>query len=151
EKFTNYEVGAKWDLRRSLSLTTAVYRLDRTNTRSTDPNDPTKIIQTGSARAYGYEMGLTGRISRSWNIMGGYAYQNVFISSSTTTALRGAKAAQVPHNTFSLWNRYQVVSRVGVGLGLLSRSDMFAAVDDTVTLPGYVRLDAAVYVTLTEQ
>ena len=40
EKFTNYEVGAKWDVRPRLSLTTAVYRLDRTNTRSTDPNDP---------------------------------------------------------------------------------------------------------------
>ena len=50
EQFTNYEVGAKWDARPGLSLTTAVYRLDRTNTRSTDPNDPTRIIQTGSQR-----------------------------------------------------------------------------------------------------
>ena len=37
EKFTNYEVGAKWDVRRNFSLTTAVFRLDRTNTRSIDP------------------------------------------------------------------------------------------------------------------
>src|SRR6185436_18599107 len=28
EKFRNYEAGAKWDLRQSLSLTTAVYRLN---------------------------------------------------------------------------------------------------------------------------
>src|SRR6185369_3089967 len=48
EKFTNYEVGAKWDLLQSLSLTTAVYTLARTNTRATDPNDPTRIVQTGS-------------------------------------------------------------------------------------------------------
>src|SRR4029077_9725323 len=34
EKFTNYEVGAKWDIRRYLSVTTALYRQDRTNTRS---------------------------------------------------------------------------------------------------------------------
>jgi catecholate siderophore receptor len=47
EKFTNYEVGAKWDMLRGLSLTTALYRLDRTNTRSTDPNDATCIVQTG--------------------------------------------------------------------------------------------------------
>lgn len=33
EKFSNYELGAKWDLRRDVSLTTGVYRLDRTNTR----------------------------------------------------------------------------------------------------------------------
>src|SRR5262249_20691383 len=34
EKFSNYEVGVKWNLKRSLALTTAVFRLDRTNTRS---------------------------------------------------------------------------------------------------------------------
>src|SRR5262249_14828349 len=37
EKFNNYEVWVKWDVRPRLSLTTAVYRLDRTNTRATDP------------------------------------------------------------------------------------------------------------------
>ena len=57
EQFTNYEVGAKWDVRPALSLTTAVYRLDRTNTRATDPNDPTRIVQTGSQRTNGFELG----------------------------------------------------------------------------------------------
>jgi len=42
EKFSNYEMGVKWDIYRSLSLMTAVYRLDRTNTRAIDPNDPTR-------------------------------------------------------------------------------------------------------------
>ena len=60
EQFTNYEVGAKWDVRPALSLTTAVYRLDRTNTRATDPNDPTRIVQTGSQRTNGYELGMNG-------------------------------------------------------------------------------------------
>jgi hypothetical protein len=32
-----------------LSLTTAAYRLDRTNTRATDPTDPTRIVQTGDS------------------------------------------------------------------------------------------------------
>ena len=50
EQFTNYEVGVKWDVLPRLSLTTAAYRLDRTNTRATDPNDPTRIVQTGSQR-----------------------------------------------------------------------------------------------------
>ena len=49
----------------------------------------------------------------------------------------------------SLWNRYQFAPRVGAGLGLLYRSDMFAAIDDTVTLPGYIRADAALFVSLT--
>src|SRR4029077_18903725 len=48
EKFSNLELGAKWDARPDLSLTAAAYQLDRTHTRSTDANDPTRIVQTGS-------------------------------------------------------------------------------------------------------
>ena len=49
----------------------------------------------------------------------------------------------VPPHTFSIWNNYQVISKLGFGLGLVNRDDMFAAIDDTVTLPGYTRADAA--------
>src|SRR5262249_32970191 len=47
ERFGNLEAGVKWEARQDLSITGAVYRLDRTNTRSTDPNDPTRVVQTG--------------------------------------------------------------------------------------------------------
>jgi catecholate siderophore receptor len=151
EKFNNYEVGAKWDVRRGLSLTTAVYRLDRTNTRSTDPNDPTRIVQTGSQRTNGFELGLNGNVARAWKIAGGYAYQDAFVTSSTTAAVAGAQVAQVPHQTFSLWNNYQVVSRLGFGLGIVHRADMFAAIDNTVRLPSYTEADAAVYFSLSER
>jgi catecholate siderophore receptor len=42
----------------------------------------------------------------------------------------------------------QVHRRVSAGAGLIYRSDMFAAIDDAVTLPGYARIDAALYVPL---
>jgi catecholate siderophore receptor len=151
EKFTNYEVGAKWDIRRRLSLTTALYRQDRTNTRATDPNDPTRIIQTESQTTNGYEIGLNGNVTRAWSLSGGYAYQDASITSATTAARLGAQVAMVPHQTFSLWNNYQIVPKLGVGLGVVRRTDMFAAVDDTVTLPGYTKVDAAVFVPLTEK
>lgn len=151
EKFNNYELGLKWDIRRSLALTTAVYRLDRKNTRAIDPNDPTRIVQTGSQRTNGYEIGLNGGITRAWRLAGGYAYQDAFITSATTAARDGAQVAQVPHHSFSLWNNYQISSRLAAGLGVIHRADMFAAVDNTVTLPGYTRADAALYFALTEK
>jgi len=149
EKFNNYELGTKWDVKPDLSFTTAVYRLDRTNTRSTDPADPTRIVQTGSQRTNGFEFGLTGRMTRAWQIVGGYAYQDAFVSSATTAARAGAQVAQVTHHTLSLWNMYQLVPRVGAGVGIVRRTDMYAAIDNTVTLPGYSDVDAAVYVSLT--
>ena len=102
EKFSNYELGAKWDVHRYLSVTAAVYRLDRTNTTSRDPNDPSRTVQTGSQRTNGYEIGLNGNITRRWRMIGGYAYQDAFISSATLAAAPGAKVALVPAHTFSL-------------------------------------------------
>src|SRR5204862_385077 len=119
EKFTNYEVGAKWDATADLSVTTALYRLDRTNTRSTDPNDPTRIVQTGSQRTKGFEVGLSGSVTELWKIAGGYARQNAYVTSATVNAREGSQVAQGPHDTFSLWNSYQVLSSAGVGLGVI--------------------------------
>src|SRR6202008_1671595 len=70
EQFRNYEIGAKWDVVPSLSLTTAIYRLNRTNTRSTDPNDPTRIVQTGSQRTNGWELSANGYVTPLWSIAG---------------------------------------------------------------------------------
>jgi catecholate siderophore receptor len=52
---------------------------------------------------------------------------------------------------FSLWNNYQILPRLGAGLGILNRSNMFAAIDNTVVLPSYTRADAALFVPLTEK
>ena len=145
EQFRNYEVGAKWDAAPGLSVTTAVYRLNRTNTRSTDPNDPTRIVQTGSQRTNGYEIGANGRATKRWSVAGGYAHQHAFVTSATTAAVAGAQVAQVPHDTLSMWNNVQLHQRVSAALGFVSRSDMFAAIDNTVRVPGYVRVDAAAF------
>ena len=150
EKFTNYELGAKWDVRRRLMLTTALYRQNRTNTRAIDPLNPTAIVQTGSQRTNGFEVGVNGNLTRNWVVVGGYAHQNAFITGATVAAAKGAQVPQVPHHTFSLWNNYQVSRRLGVGVGLINRAEMFAAIDNTVVLPGYTRADAAVYYSFNE-
>ena len=151
EKFTSYELGAKWEPHAGLAVNAAVYRLDRTNTRSTDPNDPTRIVQTGSQRTNGFELGATGHLTPAWLVAGGYSYQDAFVTSATAAARAGAQVAQVPHHTFSLWNRYQVVSRLAVAAGIQYRTDMYATIDNSVTLPGYTRVDLALYYALTRE
>jgi catecholate siderophore receptor len=151
EKFTNYEVGAKWDIRSGFGLTVAAYRLDRTNTRSIDPNDPTRIIQTGAQRTNGFELGFNGSLMQKWLLTGGYAYQDAFISSATASAALGKQVAQVPHHNFSVWNKYQFLKRFSAGLGIIRRTDMFAGIDNTVILPAYTRADAAAYYDFNER
>jgi catecholate siderophore receptor len=150
EGFDNYEVGVKWEPHSGLAVTCALYRLDRTNTRSTDPNDPTRVVQTGSQLTNGFEFGITGRVTSAWQVAGGYAYQNAYVTSATTAARAGAKVGQVPRHTLSLWNRYQFLPRLAAAVGVLLRTDMFATIDDTVTLPGYTRVDVAAFYALTK-
>src|SRR4029078_3976543 len=58
ERFDNYEVGAKWENLHGLLATAALYQLDRSNTRATDPVDPTRTVLTGAQRSKALELGL---------------------------------------------------------------------------------------------
>lgn len=151
EKFANYEVGVKWDVHRFLFLSAAAYRQNRFNTRATDPNDPTRILQTGSQRTDGFELGVNGNVTRSWRVAGGYAYQDAFITSATTNAIAGKQVGLVPRHAFSLWNNYQFMPKLAAGFGIVHHTDSFAAVDNVVVLPGYTRADVALFYSITER
>jgi catecholate siderophore receptor len=146
EEYRNYEVGAKWDIHPDLSATLALYQLDRLNALATDPNNPAISFLVDGQRTRGIELGLSGNITDAWKVMGGYAFQNgEFTKSLSASAKAGNTLAQVPEHTFSLWNRYDITQQWGVGLGSVYRGKMYAATDNTVTLPGFLRFDAAVY------
>jgi catecholate siderophore receptor len=148
ERFVNNELGAKWDIVRDLSFSAAAYRLDRSNTTAKDPNDPARTVQTGRQRTAGYELGLTGNVTRMWQVAGGWASQRATITSATTAAKAGATVPLVPHQTFSLWNRVQTGEALGIGLGVIHQTASYAAIDNSVTLPAFTRADAALYVRL---
>lgn len=139
ETYENREIGFKWDLRRDLSLSTAVYQMDRRNVAVVDPVDPTKMILVDGQRNKGVEVSLAGRFSPKWNVIGAYAYQT---GEDLTT---GMDLAQLSRNTFSLWNRYDFTPKFGLGLGAMYRSSFYAARDLAVTLPSYTRFDGAAY------
>jgi len=97
----------------------------------------------------GVELGIAGRITESWQVMGGYAYQDGEITTTqSATAVAGNRLAQLPRHSASLWNRYDVNASFGVGLGIIHRGAIYANVDNLVTLPAFTRFDGAVYWTL---
>ena len=151
ETFRNRELGAKWDLRPQLQASLAVYRLDRGNVAITDPADATRMILVDGQTTEGVEIGIAGRITDAWQLMGGYAYQDGEITTTqSATAVAGNRLAQLPRHSASLWNRYDFSDAVGVGLGVIHRGAIFANVDNTVTLPAFTRVDAALYWTMNQ-
>ena len=149
ERFVNHEVGAKWDVADRLAITAALYRLDRTRTSAPHPTEPGRILQTGSQRSEGFELSMSGSVTRAWEIIASYANQHAVITSTTAAAATGARVPLVPRQTLSVWNRYQVTPRFGVGLGVDHQSEAFAAIDNRVTLPSFVELDGGLYLTFT--
>ncbi|MCR5876813.1 TonB-dependent receptor [Phenylobacterium sp. J426] len=69
----------------------------------------------------------------------------------SATVRAGARLAQLPRHLASLWNRVDVTPRLGLGLGVIYRGAIFAATDNTVTLPGFTRVDAALYYQVSDQ
>lgn len=152
EEFENQEIGVKWDLRPDLAFTAAVYRLDRTNVVITDPADPTKSLLVDGQRAKGLELGLIGRLTKNWSLAGGYAYQDgEILTTQSTTIVAGRRLAQLPRHTLSLWNRYGFNRTWGAGLGVIYRDSIYASADNAVTLPSFVRIDAAVFWRLSDR
>lgn len=142
EKFTNYEAGAKWDVRPDLAITAAVFQLDRTNTGVPDPNIPGQQFLTDT-RTRGVELAVTGRLLPHWQVSGGYTYQDAHRKNNDSIRL-----GQVPKHQFALWNRYDFNSSVGAGLGVVHQSSQFAAIRTAATttrLPAFTRVDAALF------
>jgi catecholate siderophore receptor len=146
EAFRNQEVGIKWDLGPNLALTLATYQLERTNVAVTNPTDPTQLILVDGQSSSGLEFGINGAVRPGWTVAGGYAYQEGEITQTqSSTAKAGARLAQLPKHSLSLWNRVDVTPRLGLGLGIVHRSAQFTSTDNSVTLPGYSRVDGAIY------
>ncbi len=148
EKFTNYELGAKWDVRPNLNMTLAVFQLERSNATTPDPSDPVASINVGTTRTQGVELSVTGNITSSWQVHGGYSYQDAVLVGNDSVRL-----GQVPRHQASLWNRYDLSDQFAAGLGIIHQSSQFAAirtVSNTTKLPAFTRLDAALYYDLSD-
>ena len=148
ERFDNYEVGAKWEPVAGLLATAAIYKLDRTNTRATDPVTLLTVL-TGAQRSKGLELGLERSMTDRWQIAAGYGWQKAEITKTTASAPAGREVPLVPRHTFSLWNRYDVTTQLGLGLGLIARSKSYTSISNSVILPSYARVDAAGYYKIT--
>ncbi len=135
EEFINQEIGLKWDITPVLSLTTAYFQLDRDTTEIADNGEDQRIVTTETK---GFEVQLGGQITDQWNLNVGY-------SNLDSTVPNGNRAGQVPENTFSLWNRYDVTQALGFGLGVVYQDEQFVNSDNKVLIPDYTRVDAAVF------
>ncbi|MEN9682663.1 MAG: hypothetical protein RLZZ427_414 [Pseudomonadota bacterium] len=150
EAFRNLELGVKWDIAPALAFTAAAFQVDRSNTRANDPLTG-NLVLTGATRVRGIEAGLAGHITRNWQINLGYTYQTGTVRMSTSAAPAGRTLDKLPTHQFAAWTRYNLSDRLGMGLGVVRQSAQYATISNAVRLPGFTRIDAAVFYTLNDR
>jgi catecholate siderophore receptor len=158
EKFINKEIGAKWDIYPNLALTAAVFQLERENVLAADPSNTGNSILLDGQETKGLEVGLSGKVTDQWQVMGAFTLQEGEITkqqgAGNNAILAGSNLAMTPTRSFSLWNKYQINDMWAVALGMVSRSEMYAAnptASQSTLLPGYTRFDAAIFAKLSPQ
>jgi catecholate siderophore receptor len=151
----NYELGTKWEVLPGgrLSLSAAVFRSEMNNARVTAPDGTTQNV--GKKTMKGVELGVSGNITKEWQVFGGYTYldgrvaDNGYVNTGTTakpvytaSPYNGNVFPTTPKNSASLWTSYAVLPGVLVGGGVNYVSTVYANINNTKFAPGYSRFDA---------
>ena len=145
EEFENKEIGVKWNLSDSLSVTAAAFEVERENGTAQDPNNPEASILTGT-ETKGFEVQVVGKLSERWVINAGYSnLDGEEMGRIVDGTLANRDLAQLPEHMLTVWNQYEVHDEWRVALGVIYQSEQYASLNNTVELPDFVRVDAALY------
>ena len=147
----NVEGGAKFSWAGGRVTTTAsVFRLDRTNIKTTDPVDPTRLVLVGRQRSDGFELALDGTLTTRWFMHASFASLDAVILRSNSVLngipIEGNRPGLTPKQSGGIWTTVDVAPKLTLGGGITATADRFTSNDDLVTLPTSTRVDAvAVY------
>ncbi|MCE6977339.1 TonB-dependent siderophore receptor [Pseudomonas frederiksbergensis] len=155
EQTTNFEIGGKWDLLDNrLALTAALFRLERTNMKTTDPANPTKLVLSGEQRTDGLELTASGQLSDKWQVYAGYAYLDAEITKSNNrtngVANEGQTPTLTPRHSANLWLVRSLTNTWRVGMGANYVDDRYTALDNQVVMPAYTTVDVALLYNLSK-
>ncbi|WP_066682362.1 TonB-dependent siderophore receptor [Caulobacter sp. CCH9-E1] len=149
EDTTSIEAGAKWNVfNDKLALSGAVFRTERKNAQIA--LSATEVAQAGEVRVQGVELGVSGYVTRAWQVFGGYTYMDSELVKGPYTSVNiGDPLANTPKNTVSLFTTYRVLPQLSLGGGLYYVSKMFGGNQggagggtNKVFAPSYTRYDA---------
>lgn len=148
EQFINTEMGMKWQLSQGIFTTLALYNLDRQNVAVNDPNNPGQSLLVDAQSSKGLEFEIGGNITKQLQLTAGYAYQDAKITKTiSSSAMKGANIPLVPKNSGFVWGRWDIDDMWGFGLGITSQSAVYTTTSNNVKLPGFTRVDSAVFFT----
>lgn len=141
DTFTNLEAGLKWNMASGLSLTAAIFEIEK-ESAEVDSTD-SELLEVIQSDIQGFEAQLAGQITEPWFISASYSYLD------GTQADSDLRPRELPENTASIWNNYRVNDVFGLGFGLTYQDETFINNSNSAILPSYTRVDAAMFYDVT--
>lgn len=145
------EVGVKQQLAGGLAeWTAALYRIEKTDIITRDPDHPTLSVQGGAQRSHGLELSGVLRPHANWRLEGNYAFTDAkfirLIEGNAGLDRSGNRPANVPRHSANLWAHYTTDSGVGrwqASLGARMVGARYANNANTARTGGHTVWDAA--------
>ena len=138
--FENTELGVKVDLNSDLSLT-AAYFDSEADKAGYDGSSAEYIVQRGLV-VDGIELELKGKVNDNLDVTFGY---------TSMDGKNGTKdAREIPETMYSMWANYEVNPKLGWAVGVMHQGESLIKDGGTQMLPDYTRVDAAVYLMLSD-
>jgi catecholate siderophore receptor len=153
EKTYTVEIGTKWDLLgERLTLTGALFNIDKTNARTPDlVNDDVDVLQ-GRLRVQGIELGASGSLTRSWRVLAGYTLlDSRIVRSNDPNPVLNRRFQNTPRNSFNIWSTYLFRSRLNLGGGVRFIGKRFGNNTNTRWVDNYYTIDALVSFPITSK
>jgi catecholate siderophore receptor len=154
EKNQTVELGTKWDvLNNNLSLTGALFRLEKLNARVPDPNNAGFNMLEGTQRVDGFSLEAVGHLTQDWQLTAGYTYlDSHVVKSAAGAAPVGSPLANTPKNAFTAFTEYRLTARFEIGGGGQYVSSRLAQnVPPIKSVPGYWTFNAMARYDLTDK
>ncbi|MCH4022150.1 MAG: TonB-dependent receptor [Acetobacter sp.] len=147
ERDRTIEVGTKWSfLHNRIFVTGALFQIDATNFKITTADGG--IANAGKKRTRGGEISLNGRLTRWWEMSGGYSYLDARLvknggSGASAGIMDGRRAPNTPANSLSLWNTFEPTKNLKLGAGVYYMSKIYGTDSPTAPkfVPSYWRFD----------
>jgi catecholate siderophore receptor len=138
-----FEAGTKWNLFKDrLLASAAIFRDQKNNARTPNPNDPSVNVLAGKQRIDGLELQATGNITPKWQVISGYAFMKSEIVKTNIAAELGQRLPNVPEHSFSIWSTYKLPKNIEIGGGASKISSRTSRNAGDRKAPGYTVFNA---------
>ena len=126
-------------------MNTAVFRTDNKNVIYTVDATAVPPIynQDDAQKVKGFTIGLGGRISPAWQVLGDFAYLDSSLETQNSVN-NGKRLTLTPEFSGSIWTTYRLPMGLTFGGGVRHMGSVFINAANTIHAPGYQLVDGLV-------